>query len=324
MWALVLAAGEGTRLRALTTAPGGTVIPKQFWSLRSGPSLLGEAVRRARAVAVPAHICAVVAKQHRCWWEPELETLLRENVIVQPSNRGTAVGILLPLLHIAQRDPEARVMLLPSDHHVRREAILICALRVAAERLRWRSNETVLLGIEAETPDPQLGYILPGRSDGHGAREVLQFVEKPSLTRARELVEQGGLWNAFIVASRVQTLLTLFRRRIPQVVASMHAAVQHDLAGDGDGFGVAGLYEQLPSIDFSRDILSGQETCLRVLRVAQCGWSDLGTPERVAAALRVEKDAGAHGPDSGCLNLAAQHERLSRLPSGMAVFEHRA
>ena len=153
---------------------------------------------------------------------------------------------------------------------------------------------------------------------------MLQFVEKPSLTRARELVEQGGLWNAFIVASRVQTLLTLFRRRIPQVVASMHAAVQHDLAGDGDGFGVAGLYEQLPSIDFSRDILSGQETCLRVLRVAQCGWSDLGTPERVAAALRVEKDAGAHGPDSGCLNLAAQHERLSRLPSGMAVFEHRA
>ena len=327
MWGLVLAAGEGTRLRALTTAPGGIVIPKQFWSLRSGPSLLGEAVQRARAVAAPGRICAVVAKQQRCWWEPELATLLRENVIVQPANRGTAIGILLPLLHIAQRDPEARVALLPSDHHVRKEAILICALREAAQQLHWRSEETVLLGLEAESPDPQLGYIMPGRSDGRGAREVLQFVEKPSLARARELVEQGGLWNAFIVVARVQALLSLFRRRIPEVVVKMNAAVQRDLAGhgqNGENLAIAGLYEQLPSIDFSHDILSGEEAYLRVLRVARCGWSDLGTPERVAAALRVEKATAAQRAASRYRNLAAQHEQLSRLPRGGGVFEHRA
>jgi mannose-1-phosphate guanylyltransferase len=86
-------------------------------------------------------------------------------------------------------------VLLPSDHHVRREAIRLCALRQAAEQLHWRSDEPVLLGLEAERPDPPLGYIMPGRSDGRGARETLQVVEKPSLARARELIEQGGLWN---------------------------------------------------------------------------------------------------------------------------------
>jgi mannose-1-phosphate guanylyltransferase len=319
MWALILAAGEGTRLRALTTAPGGTMIPKQFWSFRCGPSLLGEAVQRARAVALPDHICAVVAKQHRCWWEPELETLLHENVIVQPANRGTAIGMLLPLLHIAQRDPEARIVLLPSDHHVRREAILSCALRQAAEQLHWRSDETVLLGLEAESPDPQLGYIMPGRSDGHGACEVLHFVEKPPLARGRELVEQGGLWNAFIVASTVEALLALLRRRIPEILAEMYAAVRRDLMGQGDGLAVAELYDQLPSIDFSHDILPGQEAYLRVLRVAQCGWSDLGTPERVAAALSVGGATGVERAGSGYLNLAAQHERLRRVEGGMAA-----
>ena len=70
-------------------------------------------------------------------------------------------------------------MLLPSDHHVRREAILICALRVAAERLRWRSNETVLLGIEAETPDPQLGYICPAAATVTGRARCCSLSRNP-------------------------------------------------------------------------------------------------------------------------------------------------
>jgi mannose-1-phosphate guanylyltransferase len=316
MWAVVLAAGEGTRLRRLTTTSLGTEIPKQFWSFQNGPSLLREAVYRARAVASAHRICAIVAKQHRRWWEPELGCLLPvANVIVQPANRGTAIGILLPLLHIVQRDPGAQIVLLPSDHHVREEAILASALRRAREQLQWRFDEIVLLGLEPENPDGQLGYIVPGRSDGQGAREVLQFVEKPPVAQARELIAHGGLWNAFIVAATAEALLALFQRRILEILAEMRAAVQRDLSQHLDGGAVAGLYEQLPSIDFSRDILAGQEAHLRVLRVAQCGWSDLGTPERVAAALCVaaHRETEPEVPASGYLNLAAQHERLTRM-----------
>ncbi|MGH8295208.1 MAG: sugar phosphate nucleotidyltransferase [Steroidobacteraceae bacterium] len=313
-WTVVLAAGEGYRLRALTTLPSGVAVPKQFCSLYDGPSLLQEALRRGGYVSSQSHICAVVAEQHRPWWEGALRPLAAGNVVVQPQNRGTANGILLPLMHILFRDPSARVVLLPSDHHVLREHVLASALQDAVEQLDWRFHETLLLGMAPGEPDPELGYILPGGTDERGALTVTRFIEKPPRGLAEELIRAGGLWNAFIVASAAMTLLDLFRARIPEVVEAMHASVQRDRERGSGTAAVAELYRRLPVIDFSRDILAGQESKLRVLPVRPCGWSDLGTPRRVVEVLRREPEARAShsaGPAArGCLSLAAQHERM--------------
>lgn len=102
-WALVLAAGEGSRLRSLTTAADGTAVPKQFCSLLGGPSLLQEALHRAQSIAPRERICTVVAEHHRRWWQRALWSVPAANVIAQPANRGTAIGILLPVLHIRSR-----------------------------------------------------------------------------------------------------------------------------------------------------------------------------------------------------------------------------
>src|SRR5437762_5691423 len=127
-WAVVLAAGEGSRLRALTTTSSGIAVPKQFCSLRGGASLLEEALQRAAAVARIERISTVVAEQHADWWCRSLAGLPPANVFVQPQNRGTALGILLALLHIFERDPHARVVILPADHHVGVEPVLARAL----------------------------------------------------------------------------------------------------------------------------------------------------------------------------------------------------
>lgn len=313
-WVLVLAAGEGSRLRALTTAPSGTAIPKQFCCLHQGPSLLQEALHRARAVTDESHICAVVAEQHRRWWEGGLQSLPAENVIVQPQNRGTANGILLPLLHILFREPDAQLVILPSDHHVSQEAVLASSLRDAIEQLDWRLHETLLLGIQPEDsdPDPELGYILPGGSDGRGALTITRFVEKPTATLARELIGAGGVWNAFIVVSTALALLRLYKQRAPEVVNAMYAAVKRDREQGSDAAAVAELYDKLPVIDFSRDIITGQESNLRVLPVRPCGWSDLGTPKRVAEALRraPQTKVACVRAELGYLSLAEQHERI--------------
>ena len=311
-WALVLAAGEGSRLRALTTAPSGTSVPKQFCSLYEGPSLLQEALSRALAVAPETHTCAVVAEQHRRWWEGALGSLPAKNVIVQPQNRGTAIGILLPLLHIISRDLEARVVLLPSDHHVRQESLLTSAIADALEQLGWRHHESVLLGLEPEEPDPELGYIVPGSSDGRGAFRVTRFVEKPSPTIARQLIEAGGLWNAFIVVSTATALLELFRARVPGIVNAMRRAQEWDEEAGLNGAAMTELYKKLPVLDFSRDIIAGQESALRTLPVPPCGWSDLGTPKRVADALQRcprPKVAARVRPGVEYLSLAEQHRR---------------
>jgi mannose-1-phosphate guanylyltransferase len=81
-WALVLAAGEGSRLCSLTTLPSGTPVPKQFCSLFEGPSLLHEALHRAHAVADSAHTCVVVAAQHRRWWQGVLDSVPAENMAI--------------------------------------------------------------------------------------------------------------------------------------------------------------------------------------------------------------------------------------------------
>ncbi len=312
VWALVLAAGEGSRLKSLTTGPSGTAVPKQFCSLFDGPPLLHEALRRAHALTEEAHTCAIVAAQHRRWWQRALAPLPSENVIVQPRNRGTAIGILLPLLHILARDPHANLVLLPSDHLVQHEAVLAASLGSALELLGRYEHEALLMGIEPDEADPELGYIVPGDGDGRGGMTVARFVEKPQLSQTRELIRGGALWNAFIVVSSAAALLELFRARIAPIVDAMQAALAYDREHPGGG-ALAALYEELPTLDFSRDIVAGQEHAFRVLAVPKCGWSDLGTPKRVEQALRnVPRPRAGARLRSGVafLSLAAQHRRL--------------
>jgi mannose-1-phosphate guanylyltransferase len=310
-WALVLAAGDGTRLRSLTTAPSGATIPKQYCCLHDGPSLLEESIQRAHAVADEERTCVVVADQHRRWWQPVLAAHPADNVIVQPANRGTAHGILLPLLHIAGRDPDAKVVVLPSDHHVRLESVLAAVLREAVAALARRDDITLLLGFKPEYPDPELGYIVPGDAD-RGMRRVVQFVEKPSTEAASALLERGALWNSFILAAGVRALLDMFRRCAPATLASMQDAVRRDGGETDGGAHVESLYRRLPTLDYSRDVLAGEIAHLRVMPVPPCGWTDLGTPRRVADALR---DMPPRVPmpvacNRARLSLAAQHARL--------------
>jgi mannose-1-phosphate guanylyltransferase len=311
-WALVLAAGEGSRLRALTTT-NGVAVPKQFCSLHDGPSLLQEALHRAEAVAPRQRICTVVAVQHRRWWEGPLWSLSSQNIIVQPENRGTAAGLLLPLLHIEARDPQARVVVLPSDHHVRDEATLARSLRSVATKIRFERDDIYLLGIGPDEADPELGYILPSIGDGANGFRVAQFIEKPPMTLARSLIERGGLWNAFILAASVRAFIRLFEQRYPEIVADMRGAVAQDRVDPQMPLAAEDLYGRLPELDFSRHVLEGAEQSLRVLPVPACGWSDLGTPKRVAEALRrIERSERSYSSldPTAYLSLAAQHARL--------------
>jgi mannose-1-phosphate guanylyltransferase len=320
-WALVLAAGEGSRLRSLTTTDTGVAVPKQFCSLLGEASLLQEALRRGAVVARPDRICAIVASQHREWWAAPLAGLPAQNVIVQPENRGTAHGILLPLLQIATRDPEARIVILPADHHVRDEAVMAQALRESA-RLAAREPESVfLLGVEPDQPDPELGYVLPADSWGDGPSPVAHFVEKPSVAEAIALLERGALWNVFIMAATARALLGLFAARFAATAGEMLVAIDRDANSRNRGVALRRLYRHLPTRDFSRDVLEGREDRLQVLPVPNCGWTDLGTPKRVAETLRLlpRVPRQVDGPAPTYLNLAIQHARL--LQAGASVLQ---
>jgi len=301
-WAIVLAAGEGTRLRELTTR-GGKATPKQFCSLRGGRSLLGDALARAARVVPKKRIVVVVAEEHREFWAHEFAALPPENVVVQPANKGTAAGILLPLSAVLERDPEAKVAVLPSDHFVAREYVLESSLRLALESLDELDDAITLLGITPDAPETGYGWIVPAQSQKI-LRPIERFVEKPEATLANQLFARGGVWNSFLFAARGASLLAHIERRIPALTTRFRSAFA---AGSSSRSArLAELYAGLDSHDFSRHVLEGSEERLRLEIVPPCGWTDLGTPARVAAciaALQLE-EIPAPFPDGSVFDLA--------------------
>lgn len=310
-WALVLAAGNGSRLQALTTTASGVAIPKQFCSLGGEGSLLHDALRRARVVADPEHTCAIVAEYHRRWWQALHLGIPSSNLISQPRNRGTANGILLPLLHIVHRDPEATMLVLPSDHYVRNEDVLAGSLRSAMAEIERDRSRVILLGITPDEADPELGYIVAESDGRRGVGVVSEFVEKPTAATARALIARGGVWNSFIFAAGGQELVRAFEARCPDLLGEMRHIVTATESSKRQAR-LAQLYDRLPELDFSRDILQRSPELLRVMTVPSCGWSDLGTPKRVVDAVnRFGSTPGADGGPQAAtfLNLAAQSAR---------------
>ncbi len=290
VWSIVLAGGDGSRLSQITGGFEGSAVPKQYCSVNGGPSLIRQALRRARSVAGPDHTVVVVAAEHRRWWSIELADLPSVNVVVQPCNRGTACGLLLPLLHVLGRDPDATVVVLPSDHMVDDEPILLAAIKAATDHIHNEPDRLVLLGFEPEGPDTGLGWIAP-RSDAlDSVSAVSHFVEKPSRERAEELVREGALWNSLIFAMRASELSALFQWALPWLTRMFGYALVDSSVGPAAAR-VSKLYERLPVVDFSRAVLEEAGADMRVVAVPPCGWTDVGTLEGVA---RCAKECSRH------------------------------
>ncbi|MCU0305029.1 MAG: sugar phosphate nucleotidyltransferase [Thermoanaerobaculales bacterium] len=292
IWSIVLAGGEGTRLSHLTAGHSGRPVPKQYCSIGGGASLVRRALRRARQVAGADRTIVVVAEHHQPWWAAELADLPAVNVVVQPCNRGTACGVLLPLMQVRAIDPDSTVVVLPSDHMVRDETVLRDAIMAAIHHVEIEPDRLVLLGLAPDRPDTGLGWISPSSIDLHGALGISGFIEKPSRDRAEELIRQGALWNSFIFSMRAKALLALFERSLPWLTRMFSYAI---VGSDDDRQGtdsLARLYRRLPSVDFSRAVLQEVGSEMRVVVVPPCGWNDIGTPDALArcAAWRTRAD----------------------------------
>ena len=280
-WVILLAGGDGSRLRDFTMHDGVSV-PKQFCSLRGGPTLLQESLHRATSITVRQHIYASVIDKHRRWWQSQLWSLPSENIFAQPIDRGIAYGILLPLLHILQRDRNARVVVLPSDHYVRDEEGLVQSIREASTYAQSDRTHSLLLGMPPDGPDRDHRYIMPGMGAFHPA-DVVKLAEAPSASFAELLIDHGAQWNSHIVVAHVVALLEAFEARVPRLVAQLHRVVQKRSASEQEE--LISIYRSFPSLDFARHILAAQEHRLRLWGVPPCGWNELGTPEQLEATL---------------------------------------
>jgi mannose-1-phosphate guanylyltransferase len=303
LWAIILAAGEGTRLASLTRALYGTDLPKQFAVLTGTRSMLQDTVDRVLPLAPPSRIVVVVGRGHEALareqlaaWSPEI------NILVQPRNLDTGPGLLLPLAWIRARDRDARVAVFPADHHVSRPAVLRSTIELAAFASHLAPARVVLLGAEPDQPDTEYGWIVPGRRlTQRGIHAVRRFVEKPPEELAEELHRMGALWNTFIMVGSVRSLWELGRRYLPEHAERLARCIQ------GNGRDLEPLYSHLSAANFSRVVLERARN-LALVPLRGAGWSDWGTPRRVFQCLegtpahrellgRIAADRpAAHGP----------------------------
>jgi mannose-1-phosphate guanylyltransferase len=291
-WAIVLAGGDGTRLQGMTVDDEGQPAPKQYCRITGDRSMLERALARAERLTSRGRIVPVVAGGHARWWLRALADYPAENCVVQPQNRGTAAAILGALLHIVRLDREPEVVILPADHAVEDEHVLGTALAFALDNVRRHPELAVLLGMPPDGPEEGYGWIepLPGSSTRPATepQPVAAFIEKPLPAIAAGLMQQGALWNSFLVAASGRCLLDLFRIAEPNLLRAFHLAGRS--AND-----VARLYARLPMRDFCRHVLEQVPAYLRVLRVPACGWTDLGSPDRVRRFLAAHSQT-AGGP----------------------------
>ena len=165
LWAVVLAGGEGIRLRPLVRHLCGDERPKQFSPLLGARTLLGQTLDRVRRLIPPERTVVVTLQAHARYLERELGPTPRPHVLSQPESRGTAAGILLAAQWIETRDPGATLVCFPSDHLVLEEAAFMEHVAELASFVAREPGRIVLLGAPPSQPETEYGWIEPGRAD---------------------------------------------------------------------------------------------------------------------------------------------------------------
>jgi mannose-1-phosphate guanylyltransferase len=285
LWGIVLADGEGQRLKEFVREFAGTEVPKQFCTFIGTRTMLERTVRRARLLIPSERLVVVGTAHHRDYMHHSLGKRPPGTVLFQPVNRDTAPGILFPLVHILRRDPEALVAIFPSDHFVLPGRRLMSAVGEAADHVeRTDSDSPIILAVEATYPETEYGWMKTGSSVMSDVRgsiyHVDRFVEKPSQEDANTMLRDGWMWNTMVLVARAASLIEFFREAVPDLVAYFEMLQRY--VGDAEEHEVAKeVYRMIPSMNFAASVLAPRFQRLLVFPINHLQWSDWGKKERI-------------------------------------------
>jgi mannose-1-phosphate guanylyltransferase len=286
-WAIILAGGDGLRLRSITRTISGDDRPKQFSPLLGGETLLARTRMRIARNLDPLRTIFVVTAAHEPFFADELGAVPPRQMIVQSVNKGTLPAILWGLLRIARFDKNALVALFPSDHYYSDEEEFMAGVASAFVSAEKDIAPVILLGAPAQHAETEYGWIehdlsVPMDFDGR-LMHVKQFWEKPSFELAKRLLNQGCFWNTFVMVGTVRAFLEMIRRASPDLYSTFEPILSFRL--DQVYEFARSLYDQIPFADFSKKVLSVITPALAVASLGDSGWSDLGDPRRLITTL---------------------------------------
>jgi mannose-1-phosphate guanylyltransferase len=281
-WAVILAGGDGMRLRELAYQASGDRRPKQFCSFFGGKTLLEHTRARLHPLFLEENTLLVLNRTHEAFYPKDLCCMSSRRKLIQPSNRGTAPAIALAVMEVLRRDPAATIAIFPSDHHYVEGSIFQATVERALQLAKTFEGQVLIVGASATYPEVEYGWIEPGLTliecPVNPVQYGLRFWEKPNLSDASVLLSTGCMWNTFVTIGTGHALVKLFA-----------ATASHLLDALSKDFSEASLdriYSELGAVDFSKDVLSSAVYRLLVVRDAPSGWTDFGSPQRALSVLK--------------------------------------
>jgi mannose-1-phosphate guanylyltransferase len=239
------------------------------------------AVDRAIRLIAPERVVAVLSREDSLAYEAELSAVPAVRRVLQPSYRGSAAEVLLPVMQIVRRDPDAVVVVLPGDQAVDLEARFMSYVAKAAIATSLRPDVALLLAAPPSAPDGPGPWIEPGALvDGleHlGVRYLDRFIQNPGPADGRALYEGSGLESTGALVATARTLLALGRHYLPEVLETLEP-LDDVLDAPEEPLLREALWECMPYASLAEAILE-RGGDFGVLPVPDLCWRDRTRPE---------------------------------------------
>ena len=268
---VIMAGGIGSRLWPVSTPE----MPKQFIDLLGvGKSLLQLTVERFRPVADIAGMWVVTSENYVDIVRKQLPEMPADHILAEPVPRNTAPCIAYACWRIMREDPEANIVVTPSDAIVLKTELFSEIISKALE-FTASTSSIVTVGIHPDRPETGYGYICSSSKEECNVVKVNEFREKPDRETAERYLAAGNyFWNAGIFVWSVSTIVDQMRRHAPQI-AGMMDKIARTFGTEEEKAALAEFFPQCDKISIDYAVMEKSDSIYVIS--ADLGWSDLGS-----------------------------------------------
>lgn len=250
--------------------------PKQFLDiLGKGHSLIRSTFDRFAKFVPPQNIYIVTNRQYAKLVKDHIPGIQDDQIMAEPMRRNTAPCVAYFSYKLTQKDPQANLIIAPSDHLVTDEVAFQADIEKGISFVD-QLNTLLTLGIKPSRPDTNYGYIqFHDQQPVPGIFKVKTFTEKPNLDLAKSFLKSGDfLWNSGIFLWHGQSILAAINKHLPEM-AEAFDDIKEELNGPNEKEAVSRAYSQCKNISIDYGIMEKAEN-VHVIS-SNFGWCDLGT-----------------------------------------------
>ena len=295
MYAVIMAGGTGTRFWPLSTVKH----PKQLLSIGTDRPLLNLTIDRIQPLIPYEKQIIITGDAIHDSVAAAAKNIPASNIISEPLRRNTAPCICLAAKIIAERDPNAVMCVLPSDHLIENDKAFLEVLEDAGD-LAARENCLITLGIPPKYPETGYGYIEYGEEagvqNGRPFHQVAAFREKPDYLTAKQYIDQGNFhWNSGMFIWSIQSILSAMETYLPEICEAFSEIGSIDNPGTFQ-VEMRRIYERIEGVSIDYGVMEKAHNIYSF--PADIGWNDVGSWTALADMLEHDTDGNVSQGDT--------------------------